>query len=79
MKNKSKKVLSLILASIMLLATLTACGGGKKDATDAGGKESNGTLVGVSMPTKSLQRWNQDGSNMEKSLKKLGYDVEYAH
>ena len=26
--------------------------------------------VGVSMPTKSLQRWNQDGANMSKELKK---------
>ena len=28
------------------------------------------------MPTKDLQRWNQDGDNMEKLLKEAGYDVE---
>ena len=28
------------------------------------------------MPTKSLQRWNQDGANMEKKLKEQGYDVD---
>lgn len=27
--------------------------------------------VGVSMPTKDLQRWNQDGENMRSSLKLL--------
>ena len=37
--------------------------------------------VGVSMPTKSLQRWNQDGANMSKELKKAGYvvDLQYAN
>ena len=32
--------------------------------------------VGVSMPTKDLQRWNQDGENMEKELTEAGYEVE---
>ena len=39
-------------------------------APAAGGK------VGVSMPTKDLQRWNQDGANMEKELKDAGYEVD---
>ena len=36
--------------------------------------------IGVSMPTKSLQRWNQDGSNMKKELEAAGYsvDLQYA-
>ena len=33
-------------------------------------------LVGVSMPTKDLQRWNQDGANMEAKLKEAGYEVD---
>ena len=32
--------------------------------------------VGVSMPTKDLQRWNQDGDNMQKELEAAGYEVE---
>jgi putative multiple sugar transport system substrate-binding protein len=28
------------------------------------------------MPTKDLQRWNQDGSNMEAELKAAGYEVD---
>lgn len=49
----------------------------KDDAAkgDDAGSESGGT-IGVSMPTKDLQRWNQDGSNMEEQLKKAGYDVD---
>ena len=38
--------------------------------------ESNGTKVGVSMPTKDLQRRNQDGANMEAELKAAGYEVD---
>lgn len=33
-------------------------------------------LIGVAMPTKDLQRWNQDGSNMEAQLKEAGYNVD---
>ena len=42
--------------------------------------EANGKTVGVSMPTKDLQRWNQDGANMEEQLKAAGYavDLQYA-
>ncbi|SHH03764.1 putative multiple sugar transport system substrate-binding protein [Anaerosphaera aminiphila DSM 21120] len=77
MKIKGKKILGLVLVLTMMLGILTACGG-KNENTAEGGEaaESKGILVGVSMPTKSLQRWNQDGSNMEAALKKLGYDVE---
>ena len=35
-----------------------------------------GQKVGVAMPTKDLQRWNQDGSNMEEQLKAAGYEVD---
>lgn len=37
---------------------------------------AEGEKVGVSMPTKDLQRWNQDGENMEAQLKEAGYEVE---
>ena len=39
-------------------------------AAEAGGK------VGVAMPTKDLQRWNQDGENMKKELEAAGYEVD---
>ena len=65
-----KKLLSIILACAMAVSLLAGCG--------AGG--SGGTKVGVAMPTKDLQRWNQDGENMEKQLKEAGYtvDLQYA-
>jgi putative multiple sugar transport system substrate-binding protein len=37
---------------------------------------AGGGKVGVAMPTKDLQRWNQDGANMEKQLQDAGYEVD---
>ena len=56
---------------------------GTEDADEEAGEENGsagGGLVGVAMPTKDLQRWNQDGSNMEAQLKEAGYevDIQYA-
>lgn len=46
----------------------------KVELNYAGGKE------GVAMPTRDLQGWNQDGSNMEAQLIEAGYevDIQYA-
>ena len=62
-----KKLIALILALVMIFA-LAACGQAKPAASDK--------LVGVAMPTKDLQRWNQDGENMKALLEKAGYDVD---
>ncbi len=32
--------------------------------------------VGVSMPTRSLQRWNQDGANLQAQLEAAGFEVD---
>ena len=39
-----------------------------------------GALVGVTMPTKSSERWIADGNNVKAALEKLGYkvDLQYA-
>jgi putative multiple sugar transport system substrate-binding protein len=37
---------------------------------------AEGAMIGVAMPTQSLQRWNQDGANMKAMLEKKGYQVE---
>ena len=43
---------------------------------EAAAPAGEGGLIGVAMPTKDLQRWNQDGSNMEEQLKAAGYEVD---
>ena len=57
---------------VMTAAFFAGCGGSDKAASG----DAKGVKVGVSMPTKSLQRWNQDGANMEKKLREKGYDVD---
>lgn len=42
---------------------------------DSAGVAGSGK-VGVAMPTKDLQRWNQDGENMKTQLEAAGYEVE---
>ncbi len=64
-----KKLFALLLALAMIFA-LAACGEAKTDAKNDAG------LVGVSMPTKDLQRWNQDGENLKKELEAAGYKVD---
>ena len=58
-----KKFLAILMALCMIAAMIpAAC--------------ADGGLVGVAMPTQDLQRWNQDGANMEEQLKAAGYEVE---
>ena len=62
-----RKILVLVIAFASLMSIL-ALGGCSK----ASGKKK----IGVSMPTQSLQRWNQDGAYLKEKLEKAGYEVE---
>lgn len=68
-----KKLLSVILAAVLLF-TLAACSGG------GGSDEGEKGFVGVSMPTKSSERWISDGKYMKEEFEKKGYkvDLQYA-
>ena len=68
MKRRLMSLL-LVVALMASLFSFTGCGA------------SSAKLIGVSMPTKSLQRWNQDGENMKASLEAAGFEVvlEYAN
>ncbi len=70
------KKLGLLLISILIATVLTACGG--SDKTSGGSGEAG--FIGVSMPSKSLERWVHDGDNMVKELEKMDYkvDLQYA-
>jgi len=60
-----KKIFAVLLAGAMVLSFIGCNGSGSKSVK-----------VGVSMPTKDLQRWNQDGANMKEQLEKAGYQVD---
>ncbi|MDR0411363.1 MAG: sugar-binding protein [Treponema sp.] len=64
----------LLLGMVLCLSATMVFSLGKKDTKTGKYK------IGVSMPTQSLQRWNQDGDNMKKQLETAGYavDLQYA-
>ncbi|MDR0570977.1 MAG: sugar-binding protein [Clostridiales Family XIII bacterium] len=79
-----KKVLILALAVIMVVS-LGACGQKPADtgantstttSTDTNTGEGGTGKIGISMPTQSLQRWNQDGANMKSAFEAAGYEVD---
>ena len=57
-----KKIVAMLLCVLLAFACFGAMAEGQK--------------VGVSMPTKDLQRWNQDGENMQAQLLAAGYEVD---
>lgn len=78
-----KKTLTVILmtALIMVLAACGANGGTESNnVSGSGGGDGGKGSVGISMPTKSSERWVGDGANMKSEFEKLGYsvDLQYA-
>ena len=69
--------LATAAASVALAVGLSACGSSTKTADV---QSSGPALVGVTMPTKSSERWIADGDNVKAALEKLGYkvDLQYA-
>jgi putative multiple sugar transport system substrate-binding protein len=70
------------LAGVGVAGVLSACSstrttGGSSASGSAGGA---GGLIGIAMPTKSLERWNRDGAHLEELLKAAGYQtsLQYA-
>ena len=62
-----------ITLALVLSFTLVGC------SSDSGG--SDGDLIGISMPTKDLERWEKDGNAMVKAAEDKGYsvDIQYAN
>ena len=60
-----KKILAILLVALMLLTTAALAETGR---------------IGVSMPTRSVERWIHDGDKVKESLEELGYtvDLQYA-
>ncbi|WP_020674128.1 multiple monosaccharide ABC transporter substrate-binding protein [Amycolatopsis nigrescens] len=66
---------------VALGAAMTACGSSTKTSEQAAEPGDNaGGMVGVTMPTKSSERWIHDGNNIKAALEQLGYqvDLQYA-
>ncbi|MFD9306953.1 multiple monosaccharide ABC transporter substrate-binding protein [Streptomyces sp. NPDC060048] len=56
---------------------LTACGQSSNGVgDDAAAGDAKGGLVGIAMPTKSSERWINDGANMVKQFQAKGYKTD---
>ncbi len=81
MSLKKTKLVAAIAGAALLVGGLAACSS-TKTATPAatGSAASAGGLIGIAMPTKSLQRWNNDGAHLDELLKAAGYttSLQYA-
>jgi putative multiple sugar transport system substrate-binding protein len=64
----------LIIAVILIIAV-------SGSVFASGSAEKGGIYVGIAMPTKSLQRWNQDGAYLKEKLEAEGFqvDLQYAN
>ncbi|MHC5249437.1 multiple monosaccharide ABC transporter substrate-binding protein [Enterococcus sp. LJL90] len=75
MKFNMKKA-AAVVATLALGVLLVGCG--SSGGSDSGGSGDKG-YVGIAMPTKSAERWIEDGNNMVDQLEELGYktDLQY--
>lgn len=84
-----RKRLATVALGVAAVMTFTACGSSTKTvdaqstasgAASGGGSAAAGGLIGVTMPTKSSERWIADGNNVKASLEAKGYqvDLQYA-
>ena len=88
MSLRKFKTVAALASAALLLSGVSACSADKGTDTSTAGTEATGaatanpadTLVGIAMPTRSLERWNKDGANLEGLLKDAGYQttLQYA-
>jgi putative multiple sugar transport system substrate-binding protein len=71
---KKRTVIGLISAAAVV-ASLAACA--PPSVTDDGGAGAGeGGLIGVSMPTRSSERWIADGDALQATLEEQGFEVD---
>lgn len=79
-----KKIMSVVVA-LFIVFSLAACsspstGTGSTTSGAASNSKNSDKTIGIAMPTKTSQRWIDDGNNMVKALQGMGYktDLQYA-
>lgn len=71
MLSRRSVIFSGMAAAMVGLSACTA----ERTASYYGGSDGS-TLIGVSMPTKNLERWSRDGENVKELLEEMGYTAE---
>ena len=83
-KRASILALSVLTASAALLAGCGSSGSGDTGGSETAAKPADGSesaaasdkTIGIVMPSKSLERWNRDGTYLKEQFESLGYNVE---
>jgi len=76
---KRRKMLATVALTAAVALAVSAGGGTRGGAAPEGSAEpgaNKGALIGVAMPTKTSERWIDDGANVQKELEALGYKVD---
>ncbi|SEQ07182.1 multiple monosaccharide ABC transporter substrate-binding protein [Microlunatus flavus] len=82
---RARKIMVVAAATAAFALTAAGCGGGRAGVEGAGDTPAaganKGALIGVAMPTKTSERWIDDGNNVKAKLESLGYkvDLQYAN
>jgi putative multiple sugar transport system substrate-binding protein len=65
-----KKLMVMLLSSMLLVGALAGCGvtttAPGADKEKSSGASTSGKTIGILMPTKSSERWIKDGDDMVK-------------
>lgn len=76
------KTVAALAGVALMFSGVAACSSNDAEETPpaTAGADPADTLVGILMPTRSLERWNKDGDNLEGLLKEIGYQtsLQYA-
>ncbi|MDR1791104.1 MAG: sugar-binding protein [Propionibacteriaceae bacterium] len=85
-----RKTIALLAGFAVALSAFAGCSGGGETAAPADSSAAPteavtseapapveaGGLVGITMPTVSLERWNNDGAGLKSQLEEMGYTVD---
>ncbi|MFD7706603.1 multiple monosaccharide ABC transporter substrate-binding protein [Streptomyces sp. NPDC059785] len=78
MRNR-RAALAAIASTATLALTLTACGQNSEGGSEEDKGDAKGGTIGISMPTKSSERWIADGANVVKDLEAKGYKTKLVY
>ncbi|MFJ8360002.1 multiple monosaccharide ABC transporter substrate-binding protein [Streptomyces cynarae] len=74
-----RAALTAIAGAASLALTLTACGQNSEGGSKEKAGSAKGGTIGIAMPTKSSERWINDGNNVVKNLQAKGYKTKLVY
>ncbi|MEV6024191.1 multiple monosaccharide ABC transporter substrate-binding protein [Streptomyces sp. NPDC052036] len=74
-----RAALTAIAGAVSLALTLTACGQNSSGGSKEDKGSAKGGTIGIAMPTKSSERWINDGNNVVKDLEAKGYKAKLVY